>query len=260
MDWKKYGEEINQYLRLNTFPFGIKLCKTLDELPPGARKRRFRIDVCQQGFFARAYGWTLYSEKEDMNCVLGACACGLIPCPKRVTDGILGEKVYQKDLQAAADMQKEMTKLDPIYKAVATFPLRDAKEGYDPDVIMMYVNSAQCMRLTQAALWEKGGALVVPTVGDAGMCSTGIAYVMKTQGIIREVPCLGDRRFAGCQDHELVFSYHKSQAQQILDGLIGTHKGGVRYPIPTAVEEFGMPPGYFVEVQDLMNLKGEPPY
>jgi hypothetical protein len=44
-------------------------------------------------------------------------------------------------------------------------------------------------------------------------------------------------------------------AEEIIEGLEGTHRGGIRYPIPTALEEFPMPPHYFVEVQDLMVKK-----
>ena len=253
MDWNKYHDDLNTYIRPNSNVMGINLLKSLDDLPPSARKRRFKINVCQLGAFARFYGWTLYATANDMDCVLGACTCGLIPTPDRVIKGVLGAGVYQKDLDAAAAMQKELPKLDPTYKAVLFYPLgKDPKVTMDPDVIMVYVDSAQAMRLTQAALWHRGGSLNVPTVGDAAMCGIGIAYVMKTKGVAREVPCLGDRRFAMVRDHELVFSWHRDRAEEIIEGLEGNHKGGIRYPIPTEMHESKMPPNYFVEVQDLM--------
>jgi uncharacterized protein (DUF169 family) len=238
MDWKKYVEDLNTYIRPNSFPIGINLVKHLKDLPQGARKRRFKINVCQLGGFAR----------------LGACTCGLLPTPDRVIKGVLGEKVYQKDPKAAAAMQRALPKLRSVYRAVACYALGTV-EGVDPDVIMVYVDSAQAMRLTQAALWHKGGSLQTPSVGDAGMCGIGIAYVMQTKGVAREIPCLGDRRFAAVQDHELFFSWHRNRAEEIIEGLEGTHKGGIRYPIPTALDEFPMPPNYFVEVQDLMVKK-----
>jgi uncharacterized protein (DUF169 family) len=255
MDWKKYVEDLNRYVRPNSFPIGINVVKRLSDLPPGARKRRFKMNVCQIGAFARFYGWTIYGEPQDMDCVLGACTCGLIPTPERVTKGVLGDKVYQQDLKAAAAMQKALPKLDPVYKAVVCYPLGAVGDGYDPDVIMVYVDSAQCMRLQQAALWHRGGSLLVPTCGDAGMCGIGIAYVMKTKGVAREVPCLGDRRFGMCRDHEIVFSWHRSRAEEMIEGLQGTHNGGIRYPVPTEMHESQMPPNYFVEVQDLMTKK-----
>jgi len=144
MDWKKYVEDLNRYVRPNSFPIGINVVKRLSDLPPGARKRRFKINVCQIGAFARFYGWTIYGEAQDMDCVLGACTCGLISTPERVTKGVLGDKVYQKDLKAAAAMQKALPKLDPVYKAVVCYPLGAVDDGYDPDVIMVYVDSAQC--------------------------------------------------------------------------------------------------------------------
>jgi uncharacterized protein (DUF169 family) len=254
MDWGKYVEDLNRYIRPNSFPIGINVVKRLSDLPPGARKRRFKINVCQLGAYARLYGWNLYGEAEDMDCVLGACTCGLIRTPERVTKGVLGDKVYQKDLKAAAAMQKALPKLDPVYKAVACYALGTV-DGIDPDVIIVYVDSAQAMRLTQAALWHRGGAFITPSVGDAGMCGIGIAHIMKTKGIAREIPCLGDRRFAAVRDHELFFAWHRSKAEEIIEGLEGTHNGGIRYPIPTQLDESVMPPNYFVEVQDLMTKK-----
>lgn len=256
MDWKKYVQDLNTYIRPNSFPVGINLVKRMKDLPPGARKRRFKINVCQLSAYARRYGWNLYAEARDMDCLLGACTCGLIPTPDRVTKGVLGEKVYQKDLRAAAAMQKALPKLDPVYKAVACYALGTV-DGIDPDVIMLYIDSAQAMRLTQAALWHRGGSLQTPSVGDAGMCGIGVAYVMKTKGVAREVPCLGDRRFAAVQDHELFFSWHRDRAEEMMEGLEGTHRGGIRYPIPTSLDEAPMPPNYFVEVQDLM-VKNKP--
>ncbi|RLB03804.1 MAG: hypothetical protein DRG50_09795 [Deltaproteobacteria bacterium] len=255
MDWPKYAEELNSYIRMTQFPIGFKLCKSRDEIPKGARRPRFRINVCQLGLYARAYGWTMAATWEEQNCVLGACCCGLIPTPERVSKGVLGAGVYQKDLEAAAAMQKEMPKLDPIYDAIVAFPLHSATDGLEPDVIILYVNSAQCLRLIQASLWHEGGAFTSPSVGDAGMCSMGIAYVMKTQGIAKDVPCMGDRRFAGAQEGDIIFSFHKSRAQQILEGLEGTHKGGIRYPIPTYLSEAAMPFNYFTEVGDLLAKK-----
>lgn len=250
MDWKKYVQDLNTYIRPNSFPIGIKLAKQVKDLPPGGRKRNFKINVCQLGAFARLYGWYVYGEPEDMDCVLGACTCGLIATPERVTKGVLGDKVYQKDLQAAAEMQKALPKLDPIYKAVACYAL--GQVDMEPDVIMVYVDSAQAMRLTQAALWNKGGSLTCPSVGDAGMCGIGIAHVMKTKGVAREVPCLGDRRFAAVRDHEIIFSWHRDRAEEIIEGLEGTHRGGIRYPVPTQLDESAMPHNYFVEVYDIM--------
>ena len=253
MDWKKYVDDLSTYIRPNSNVMGINLLKKLDDLPKGARKPRFKVNVCQLGTYARFYGWTMYGTPTDMDCILGACTCGLVATPQRVTKGVLGNRVYQQSLEAAAAMQRDLPKLDPVYKAIVFYPLgQNPNVTIDPDVIMVYVDSAQCMRLTQAALWHRGGSLVVPTCGDAGMCGIGIAHAMKTKGVAREIPCLGDRRFGMVRDHEMVFSWHRDRAEEILEGLEGTHKGGIRYPIPTELHESKMPPNYFVEVQDLM--------
>ena len=39
--------------------------------------------------------------------------------------------------------------------------------------------------------------------------------------------------YASTQDHEMAFAVPKVKLDEFMDGLRGTHKGGLRYPIPT---------------------------
>lgn len=53
MDWKRYVQDLTTYIRPNSFPIGINLVRRDRDLPPGARKRRFKINVCQLAAYAR---------------------------------------------------------------------------------------------------------------------------------------------------------------------------------------------------------------
>src|SRR3970040_679355 len=100
------------------------------------------------------------------------------------------------------------------------------------------------MRLTQAALWKRGGRLPSSFEGRA-VCADIIVTVMQTgepQGIL---PCSGDRIFGQTQDHEMAFSIPWAKMGEIIEGLEGTHRGGIRYPIPQFMAyEGNMPPKY----------------
>jgi len=53
------------------------------------------------------------------------------------------------------------------------------------------------------------------------------------------------------QDTEMVFAFPWSYADDIIEGLEGTHKGGIRYPITVAMRDtVTMPKSY----QDLMKM------
>jgi len=53
------------------------------------------------------------------------------------------------------------------------------------------------------------------------------------------------------QDNEMAFAFPWGYAQEIIEGLEGTHKGGTRYPITVAMRDtVTMPKSY----QDLMKM------
>src|SRR5437762_3356117 len=55
----------------------------------------------------------------------------------------------------------------------------------------------------------------------------------------------GARIFGQTQDHEMAFTIPWSQMEEIIEGLRGTHAGGIRYPITQFMEyEAKMPPWY----------------
>jgi len=46
-------------------------------------------------------------------------------------------------------------------------------------------------------------------------------------------PCYGDRIFAQTEDYEMAFTIPYSRISEVLEGLEGTQKGGIRYPVPS---------------------------
>ena len=47
------------------------------------------------------------------------------------------------------------------------------------------------------------------------------------------LPCYGDRIFAQTEDYEMAFTIPYSRISEVLEGLEGTQKGGIRYPVPS---------------------------
>jgi uncharacterized protein (DUF169 family) len=64
------------------------------------------------------------------------------------------------------------------------------------------------------------------------------------------LPCNGDRIFAQTQDHEMAFSIPRHRAAEIVDGLAGTHTGGLRYPIPSFLRSTGIFPPQYANVAE----------
>lgn len=88
--------------------------------------------------------------------------------------------------------------------------------------------------------------------GDAGVCSRAVAQVALTGEPAVEIPCMGDRRFAMAQDHELAVGIPFAWLERTAEGLTATHKAGIRYPIPFQIpSECELPPDYVTSLKDV---------
>jgi uncharacterized protein (DUF169 family) len=148
-------------------------------------------------------------------------------------------------------MQQQMPRLAPGVAGLLTYPLARPVDGFTPDLVVLYVNSAQAMRLVQAFLYQQGGEFVMRSSGDAGVCSRAVAQVALTDEPAVEIPCLGDRRFAMTQDHELCVGIPASWLERTAVGLAATHKAGIRYPVPFQIPaSCDLPPDYITRGDD----------
>ena len=216
------------------------------------RVRDQRLAVCQQIAYSRLYGWSTWVDRESAHCVLGAACVGIVTPPERVLDGSVNCGIYQKDQASAAAMQQQMPRVTPGTAGFLTYPLARPVEGFSPEAVVLYVNTAQAMRFIQAFLYHEGGEFVMKSSGDAGVCSRGVAQVILTGQPAVEIPCLGDRRFAMTQDDELIIGIPASWLEKTADGLLATHKAGIRYPIPFQIPAgCDLPPVYTTGESDI---------
>ena len=108
------------------------------------------------------------------------------------------------------------------------------RADFEPDMICLYVNSAQAMRLAQAA--NSGGGGIAPTTATGwGDCGDIVAGTIKKDLNQFILPSGGDRAFGSTQDHEVIFTIPKSKIELMMKAIEDTHKAGFRYPVLTDV-------------------------
>ncbi len=250
---KKLDEALLRFVRPDTFPVALRMLKPGEEIPPDLKvpSKSFHEQwiVCQSIGVARRYGWGIAVGRDDVICPLASVAFGLRKPNDAYLNGFAAVGVYCKDEQGAAHMEAETWKFEPgEYEHVCVAPISRAK--FEPHVVAVYANSAQVMRLVQAALYARGGK-VTSTSGGRLDCSEIVIQTMKTNEPKVILPCSGDRIFGMAQDTEMVFAFPWSYADEIIAGLEGTHAGGIRYPITVAMKNtVSMPPNY----QELMKM------
>lgn len=216
MDVKQINEVLNTYIRPQTFPIALKLCQSDEDLPEKARRPMrdlgYPVTLCQATGLTRRFGWTMAVGKEDQCCMGGAQVMGFVAG---------GE----------SDLAQEGKRFDPQkYKYHVTASLDRA--NYEPDVIVIYGNSAQIMRLVQAVRRGPEGPGNVNAVATGSSdCGDIAARTLLSDECQFILPSGGDRVFGSTQDHEVIFTIPKTMVEAVLKGLESTHKAGFRYPV-----------------------------
>ena len=250
---KKLDDALNRYVRPDTFPLAVRMLKPGEPIPPDVKVPSQSLHeqwiVCQSIGVARRYGWGIAVGKDDVICPLAAIAFGLRKANDEYLHGFASVGMYCKDEAAATNLEASTWKFEPgAYDYVCVAPLGRAQ--FEPHVVAVYANSAQVLRLVHATLFKHGGR-VVSTTGGRLDCAEIVVQTMTTNEPKVILPCTGDRIFGMAQDTEMVFAFPWSYADDIIEGLEGTHKGGIRYPITVSMRDtVTMPKSY----QDLMKM------
>ncbi len=247
MDLVKAATVFTQFLRPHTFPLAIRLVKQGEELPPKARRplrdHNKRLAVCQVLGMARHNGWTMAVGREDQSCPIGSVVFGFAEALPFYTEGNLCEGMYTATKEAGAVSEASVSRL-PLGEISCLLVAPLERATFIPDVVLLYVNGAQLMRLVHAALYHRGGKLTSSFSGRAE-CSEAIVQTV-IEGTCQVVlPGNGERVFAHTQDHEMAFAIPGPLLEEVLSGLEATHKAGIRYPVPGSLDfEPVFPPKY----------------
>ena len=247
MQAAEFAREVETHVRPQTFPLALRLLRPGEEPPPKARrpKRDFQVQIanCQAVSMARRYGWTIATQREDLSCVLTKVAYGHEPAVPYYSQGHCACGMYTQTLEAGARSEAATHRLAyGEYETLVMAPA--ARAAFEPQVYVVYGNPAQVLRLVTGALWKSGGAITSGFTGRLD-CSDLVIRTLQTGEYQVILPCYGDRVFGHTEDHEMAFSLPAGRASELVDGLRGTHEGGIRYPIPVFLRfQPSYPPNY----------------
>ncbi|RJX32260.1 MAG: hypothetical protein C4525_10965 [Desulfarculus sp.] len=246
---KKAEEALNTYLRLHTFPVALRLVERGEKLPSSYQKLTVRpspMPICQGISLVRRYGWKVLLGPAEMTCPLGALAMGFVPPKEAYMSGEAEVPYWVRTKQARAKIAANLPKLaHGKYEWLIAAPLGQA--DFEPQLVLVYGNPAQMMRLVQSVIYLTGEPVVSNTLGAVG-CGTYIAKALMT-GECQMVVCgAGDRIFALTQDDEMVFAVPAGKMEEVLAGLEETHRYGMRYPVSSYLRFSPELPGTYQEL------------
>ena len=246
-DLAKLQDALTRHVRLGSFPVAVRMVKPGEPLPEMVKRPaedlQITVATCQALAMARRYGWVVALGEEDISCPLTAVTFGFKRPSEFYVKGQACAGMYTETPEAGVLSEKQVEKFSfGEYEYILVAPLH--RTVFDPEVIIIYASPAQVLRLLTAALWKSGGRLT-SSFGGRIDCAEEIIVPRRSEKCEVILPCYGDRIFAQTQDHEMAFSIPISRVEEIIDGLEGTHKGGVRYPIPSFLRYTGEFPEHY---------------
>jgi len=244
---------LQRYLRLMTFPIGLSMVETEEHLPPAYRPlvaKSPQVPACQVISYARRYGWKALIRAQDNTCPLGALALGFAAPKPELMDGSAEVPSWVRTREARAKVAQQIPKLPfGAYRYMIAAPLESV--DFEPQMVIIYGNPAQMMRLVQASICMTGDPVVSSSVGAVG-CGGYISRTLLSGECQMVVSGAGDRIFALTQDHEMCFSIPGARLQDVLFGLKETYQYGMRYPTPSYLfYEPKLPKSYSRMMNDL---------
>jgi len=257
-DLKEVEQALNKYVRPLTFPVAIKMLKSEDEIPEKTRRpfqqMKKKVAICQGIGMARKLGWAIAMGKEDMQCSLGAAPFGFFKNIDFFDEGNIAAGMFTASKEVGKKEEDLIDRFDfAAYSHILVAPI--SRAAFEPDLLMIYGNPAQIMRLIQGALFNEGGAVQSSSMGRLGCAS--IITVVKNNECRFLVPGNGDRIFGMTQDYEMTFLIPASKMDTVIEGLAQTHKSGIRYPITSFFNFEGTFPPSYQEQMKIWQEEGE---
>ncbi len=253
LDPQMVAAELDSYVRTETFPLAIRIVRGDEPLPAKVRRPQrdlgLQVSICQGISMARRYGWTIAMGGEDLSCPIAQVAFGFAPAIPYYTEGNLAAGMYVETCGLGAETEHQVPRFTAGEAGtVVVGPLTRA--NFTPQMVLVYGNSAQVMRLAAAALYKTGGSLTSHISARAD-CADIVIRTEQSQSPQVILPCYGDRVFGQTQDHEMAFTVPWARVPDLLAGLKGTHAGGVRYPIPHFLRYQAEFPATYQKLQEL---------
>lgn len=229
--WSTWTRSMEHYLRLKTFPVGLKLLEDPEELSANKwlRRPQEKLSLCQLITVVRTFDWTVGGTADDLVTPSCAAILGLTELPKFISDGTQRSVVWLEKKEDAAACEAVMQRIPcGTYKAFMLAPT--AYDPFIPDIVLIYGNPAQMSLMINAIQYDRFERQVFYSVGESS-CSDVIGRCFVDQVPALSIPCYGERRFGHAADDELAIGLPVGECARILRNLETLYNKGIRYPI-----------------------------
>jgi uncharacterized protein (DUF169 family) len=215
------GMELEQWLRMRVHPIAVRLVKTEEDIPEEAlfptRDWGHKYSLCQAFARSQRNGETIAMLKDDHWCPEPVVGLGIA---ERVPFFLEGHHRYPdsvRNLEAGFEWCRNMPYLEyGTYIGIVSAPIHSC--SFIPDVIVMHVNGMMASQLLNVRNWIDGKDMQAQLSGHAA-CVYAIVPPLLKRDCQVAIPCKGDRKNAGAQDDEILFSMVPEMLADFVEGL-----------------------------------------
>jgi len=203
-----FGEYLERAMLLRTAPIAVKMLRDEADIPQGAvrpkKDKGYHLAQCQAFSLSRRKGATVAMLKEDNWCWGPLLAYGLI-------DPAVANKYreLQKDIEHVPTIKYGK------YLGIVSAPLK--KADFEPDVIIIYSNTAQ-LRSMLYALSFKGEGLVNSSLYPVASCALSVVPALNGQYCVT-LPDPGELGRALAGEDEIIFSIPAGKIEGLVSQL-----------------------------------------
>jgi uncharacterized protein (DUF169 family) len=235
-DYQNWQDVILEATRSRSFPLAVKFLRIGESFPQEARRPGKmlgkRVTICQAITMARIYGWTVGIERSDIICVPALLAWGMSGAEdvqKEMISLMLSVGFAQNEEIALSQIKSMIVPKEGEISGILIAPL--GKASWNFDVVVIYGNPAQIMRIVQALRYLRAEEISGDFQGKIA-CVETLYAASATQKPRISIPGMGDRIFSMTQDDELAISFPPSYIPDLIKGLAEAGKPiGARYPV-----------------------------
>lgn len=214
-EYNACGEELEQLLMLRTSPIAVKLLESEAEIPAGAvrprRDRNQHLAQCQAFALSRREKETVAMLAEDSWCFAALIAYGIKERPDNPKYAFF------------TDFPRFET---GSYTGIVSAPLKTAT--FDPDVVIVYSNTAQLRNLLQPLHFARRADEVVCNLFPPA-CSTLVVTVMETGKFLVALPDPGEAMRAMPGEDEIILSIPAAKVSGLVEGVRQLDERGQGY-------------------------------
>ena len=230
-NWTEMIEKLNKLIRYGTAPIGMKWVKTEEEFNaiPKVRVHEKHFPPCVVLGQAHQFGWTTACKADNFHANYCRAIHGLGERDEKWYNGEMFDKVWFEELEDSKAHNLALECIPNDYYAIVCSPI-DAGKVEDPDVIVMYVSSAQAFMLFAGWQYKGYERLNFGFVGES-TCTDSYNHTFLTGKPGCAIPSFADRKFGGAGEWELRVSFTPADLNRAIEGMEGMWKAGLRYPI-----------------------------